>query len=112
LNTDLDDDGTQIEFFNLLRNLIVLFPLKFGNGTSTGYMTTTQIKFLLTVEDDSTVGDQRTVDETIKRLFVKLHRLYVEYTLNPFSPLTGAISSKKFDQKVKDCVTAYNRTLH
>ena len=75
-------------------------------------MTTTQIKFLLTVEDDAAIGDQRTVDETIKRLFVKLHRLYVEYTLNPFSPLTGPIESLRFDQKVGDCMLAYNRTLH
>jgi Sedlin, N-terminal conserved region len=75
-------------------------------------MTTTQIKFLLTVDDGAAVEDQRTVDETIKRLFVKLHRLYVEYTLNPFSPLTGPIQSARFDHKVGYCVSAYNRTLH
>jgi hypothetical protein len=80
-------------------------------------MTTTHIKFLITVEDtDATVaGDQRAVDETIKRLCVKLHRLYVEYILNPFSPLTGgqgSIESPRFDQKVKDCVMAYNQSLH
>jgi len=77
-----------------------------------GYQTTTQIKFLLTVEDDAGIGDQRTVDETIKRLCIKLHRLYVEYTLNPFSPISGPIESARFTQKVNDCVTAYNRALH
>ena len=77
-----------------------------------GYQTTTQVKFLLTVEDDAGIGDQRTVDETIKRLCIKLHRLYVEYTLNPFSPISGPIASARFTQKVNDCVTAYNRALH
>lgn len=77
-----------------------------------GYMTTTQIKFLLVVEDDASVSDQRTVDETIKKLFVKLHRQYVEYILNPFSNTSGPIESKRFDTKVGDCVSAYNRALH
>jgi Sedlin, N-terminal conserved region len=75
-------------------------------------MTTTQIKFLLTVEDDSNIGDQRTVDETIKRLFIKLHRIYVEYTLNPFSPMHGPIDSKRFNEKVQSCVAAFNHALH
>jgi Sedlin, N-terminal conserved region len=73
-------------------------------------MTTTHIKFLLTVEDHAFPEDQRTVDETIKRLFVKLHHLYVEYTLNPFSQLSAPIVSSRFDTKAKELVTAYNRT--
>jgi hypothetical protein len=75
-----------------------------------GYMTTTQIKFLLTVEDDAAYA--MSADETIKRLFVKIHRFYVEYTLNPFSPLEGPIESERFDKKVRDCIVAYNHTMH
>lgn len=75
-----------------------------------GYMTTTQIKFLLTVEDDAAYA--MSADETIKRLFVKLHRFYVEYTLNPFSPFEGPIASERFDKKVRDCIVAYNHTMH
>jgi Sedlin, N-terminal conserved region len=74
-------------------------------------MTTTQIRFLLTVEDDVAVGDQKTVDETIKRLFIKLHRVYVEYILNPFSPLIGPIRSDYFDQKIEECIRGYNRAI-
>lgn len=75
-------------------------------------MTTTQIKFLLTVQDHAAaIGDQRNIDETIKRLLVKLHRLYVEYTLNPFSALNSPIQSTRFDAKVSDCVEAFNRTV-
>jgi len=73
-------------------------------------MTTTQIKFLITLEDNA-MPDQRTVDETIKRLFIKIHRLYVEYTLDPFSPLNKEIVSDHFDSKVKEIVTAYNRAV-
>lgn len=74
-------------------------------------MTTTLVKFLLTVEDEVMgVADQQAVDETIKKLFIKIHSIYVEHTLNPFSKLSEKrIVSKRFDAKVKECVTAYNR---
>ena len=86
-------------------------PVTFLN--STGYMTTTQIRFILTVEDHvSTTGtNQRQIDDAIKRVFAKLHRLYVEYMLNPFGSLTGPITSPRFDLKVAECVSAYNRTI-
>jgi hypothetical protein len=74
-------------------------------------MTTTQIKFLLVVQEDAVaLGDQRTIDETIKRLFLKIHRAYVEHTLNPFCRLEAPIVSTRFDAKVTESVTAYNRT--
>lgn len=74
-------------------------------------MTTTQIKFLLTVQDDAALGDQRTIDETLKHLFIKIHRQYVEYSLNPFSSMTGPISSARFEQKISEWVEAYNRAV-
>jgi Sedlin, N-terminal conserved region len=81
-------------------------------------MTTTQVKFLLTVQDESTTlqgdrggGDQRTMDETLKHLFTKLHRQYVEYSLNPFAPLTGPICSTRFDRKITEWIVAYNRAV-
>jgi Sedlin, N-terminal conserved region len=80
-------------------------------------MTTTQVKFLLTVQDESTTlqgdrgGDQRTMDETLKHLFTKLHRQYVEYSLNPFAPLTGPICSTRFDRKITEWIAAYNRAV-
>jgi hypothetical protein len=74
-------------------------------------MTTTRIKFLLTVQEDAIIGDQRTIDETIKRLFLKIHRAYVEHTLNPFCQLEAPILSPRFDTKVTESVTAYNHTI-
>lgn len=80
-----------------------------------GYMTTTQIRFVLVVEDHHASAapgrDQRSVDDAIYRLFVKLHRLYVEHTLNPFAALSGPIQSPKLDRKVHECVTAFNRSI-
>lgn len=79
-----------------------------------GYMTTTHIKFLLILSDDAStaLNEQRAIDEAIKHLFFKLHRLFVEYTLNPFSPLTGEpLQSPRFDQKVQDCILSFNRTI-
>ena len=37
-----------------------------------------------------------------------LHDLYVEYTLNPFSPLRGKILSKRFDDGISKHVVTYN----
>jgi hypothetical protein len=73
-------------------------------------MTTTQIKFILTVYDDAVTHDQKAVDESIKQLFANIHRLYVGYTLNPFNPINAPISSARFDSEVEDCVVAYNKT--
>lgn len=72
-------------------------------------MTTTGNKFLLAVND--TPAQDGTKDETIKRLFVKIHRLYVEYMLNPFCELEAPIVSPKFDSKLEQLVEAYNRTV-
>jgi Sedlin, N-terminal conserved region len=73
-------------------------------------MTTTQIKFLLTVHDRAEPSDQKSVDEGIKNLFVKMHRLYIEYLLNPFGPLNGTITSLRFDARLQELVTTYNRS--
>lgn len=80
-------------------------------GILLGYMTTTQVKFLLTVQDEATMSDQKTMDETLKQLFIKLHRQYVEYSLNPFSSMTGPIVSSRFDQQISERIAAYNRAL-
>jgi hypothetical protein len=77
-------------------------------------MTTTQIRFLLAVDDQWSVSSARDpmyADDVIKRLFAKLHRLYVEHMLNPFCAITGPIQSSKFDRKVQECVAAFNRSV-
>ena len=93
-------------------------------------MTTTQIRFILVVEDEVgchslnqrtaavtntsfTTDDeqqQKRFDELIKLLFIQLHKIYVEYTLNPFSPLTGGgpIQSPKFHNKIVQRIQSYN----
>lgn len=74
-----------------------------------GYSTTTNIKFLLVVKDNA-FSDQNTIDQTIKRLLVKVHRLYTEYILNPFSSMKS-ITSKRFDEKIDELVHLYNRAI-
>lgn len=76
-----------------------------------GYMTTTQIKLLITILDDPMSSDQRAEDQNVKNLAIKLHGLYVEYILNPFSPINGPILSRSFDAKVDSCVRAHNKSL-
>jgi hypothetical protein len=79
-------------------------------------MTTTHIRFLLAVDDHLSISphqgrDPPGADDAIKRLFAKLHRLYVEHVLNPFCSLTGPIRSATFDGKVQECVAAFNRSI-
>jgi hypothetical protein len=72
-----------------------------------GYLTTTQIRFLLTVQD---AGDQQqqVVDQSIKQLMAQIHRYYVEYTLNPFNDLNAPVQSQKFTRHVQQCVDKFN----
>ena len=69
-------------------------------------MTTTQIIFLIVVQDNGTL-----MDETIKKLCITLHRYYVEYILNPFTPITTSmktIESKQFHSKVQEYIESFN----
>jgi len=75
-----------------------------------GYLTNTNIKFMAVIED----GEDRRQpirESDLKSLFAKLHELYVEYTLNPFSQLRGKISSNRFDIGVKQHVDSYNEKI-
>lgn len=69
-----------------------------------GWMTTTQIKFLVAIQDAEIDGD-------IVGLLRKLHQTYVEYRLNPLGPLTGPIASKRFDEKVRQTIEFYNQSV-
>lgn len=71
-------------------------------------MATTQIRFLLSVQD-SAEQPQQVIDQNIKHLLAQVHRFYVEYTLNPFTELNGPIQSKRFDENVKRCFDTFNR---
>jgi Sedlin, N-terminal conserved region len=96
-----------------------------------GFMTTTRVKFLLTIREDvniivnhpndnnpnivaTTTTTTMTMDEYLERivkgLFIELHQIYVEYALNPFSPFftSGPIISQRFDNQVLHRIHAYN----
>ena len=74
-----------------------------------GYVTTTKVKLLLTVEDDAVPEMQQTVDIEIKVLLRKIHELYIEDLLNPFKDIGSKIVSKTFDEKVTKCISAFNQ---
>jgi hypothetical protein len=89
-------------------------------------MTTTRVRFLLAVEDrwpapsggggdvpsdGDGAEEEEDDDAAVRRLFAKLHRIYVEHTLNPFSAAAGPIRSPKFDCKVSETVAAFNRSV-
>jgi hypothetical protein len=77
-----------------------------------GYMTTTQVILLVVVQDTVYTGSSSTaIDESIQRLCITLHRYYVEYILNPFTPITTStkmIESQQFHTKVQQYIDSYN----
>ena len=78
-----------------------------------GYLTNTGIKFLALVEDGrgSPPEEEKATlarEKDLKSLFVILHKLFVEYSMNPFSKLRGKISSRRFDEGLDECVGALN----
>ncbi|CAB9511334.1 particle complex subunit 2-like protein [Seminavis robusta] len=79
-----------------------------------GYVTSTKLKIIVVVEDDEMIpySEQPAVDDRIKALMAKIHKSYVEYTLNPFNQIEGTpIKSKTFKSKVERDVEAFNRAL-
>ena len=71
-----------------------------------GYMTTTHIKFLLTVRDG--YAPQQDI---LQHLVAKMHAAYVGHVLNPFSVLHAPIVSLRFDQQMQTLVDAYNESV-
>lgn len=79
-----------------------------------GYAMTTQMKIIVVVEDDEFIPaslseQQSTSDDRTKALMAKIHKHYIEYTLNPFSKLEGPIESETFKRKVGEEVERFNR---
>jgi len=76
-----------------------------------GYTTTTKIKFMASIEDSDDNGRKHFARESgLKVLFGKMHKLYIEYRMNPFSQITDntKISSRKFDEGMTQLVKTFN----
>jgi len=76
-----------------------------------GYMTTTKIKFMASIEDSDDNGRKHFAREAgLKAMFGNMHKLYIEYRLNPFSIRDTKISSRKFDDGMTQLVNTFNKT--
>jgi len=84
-----------------------------------GYLTNTQIKFVLIVEDEGPNAAEATAFD-IQQLFEEIHELYTREIMNPFSNSgssysnTSSISdsnqlSKKFDVRVRKHIANFNQ---
>jgi hypothetical protein len=79
-----------------------------------GYVTTTKFKLMAVVEDIVTAKPIQTkvMEEELKQLLITVHKLLVEYFLNPFNKIDGnKISSPRFNKGVLDTVSQFNRTV-
>ena len=71
-----------------------------------GYVTSTNVKLLAMVAES--MEPNREVH--LKTLFAKVHNLFVEYMLNPWSTLQSKIKSNRFDEGVDEAIRVYNET--
>jgi hypothetical protein len=95
-------------------NNFVGLLLASGEARVYGYLTNTQTKFLMVVEDEGPNEAEGTAAE-IKQLFVEIHELYIREVMNPFNSTSkesnGSDSnrlSRAFDQRIQKHVTNYN----
>ncbi|PSN51075.1 Trafficking protein particle complex subunit 2-like protein [Blattella germanica] len=63
-----------------------------------GYVTNTKIKFIIVVESSNTLLR----DNEVRTMFRKLHSIYTDVVCNPFYIPGDPITSKNFDQTVKN----------
>lgn len=68
-----------------------------------GYLTSTNIKIIAVLEQDA--GERKAA---LGSLLQTVHTLYVNYLLNPFSPIAQPITSDRFRLGVDRQVNAYN----
>ena len=74
-----------------------------------GYLTNTNIKFVLITEDDG--PNNAVVSTEIQRLFGEIHELYVQEIMNPFNNINNTNKlSRKFDERIQEHVVNFNQT--
>lgn len=76
-----------------------------------GYTTSTNLRFIVGIEDDILPDEnqlQTAKDEEVSSVLTRLHSLYVNYLLNPFSNKNGKITSRRFNRGVEGLVSEFN----
>jgi hypothetical protein len=71
------------------------------------YVTATNVKMMAMVEDSPNPAHAAR-ESDLKIFFTRLHEMFVQYTLNPFTKLRELIISKRFDDGVAEAVSVYN----
>eukprot|EP00555_Chaetoceros_dichaeta_P014968 CAMPEP_0198255254 /NCGR_PEP_ID=MMETSP1447-20131203/5406_1 /TAXON_ID=420782 /ORGANISM="Chaetoceros dichaeta, Strain CCMP1751" /LENGTH=206 /DNA_ID=CAMNT_0043941577 /DNA_START=77 /DNA_END=697 /DNA_ORIENTATION=- len=76
-----------------------------------GYTTCTNLKIIVGIEDDilpDMEEKQKEKDGEVSSVLTRLHSMYVNYLLNPFSNQKGKITSKRFNRGVDGLVSEFN----
>jgi len=112
-------DGTtkkKININNAKNNNFLGLLLPIEETRVYGYITNTQIKFILIVEDD---GDN--IDVEIQRLFNDIHESYIQDIMNPFREQCAAVKttnnttstttcSNQFDDRIQKHIANFNQS--
>jgi hypothetical protein len=107
-------DGTtkkKININNAKNNNFLGLVLPIEETRVYGYITNTQIKFILIVEDDDNI------DVEIQRLFNDIHESYIQDIMNPFREQcavkrnnTTAKCSNQFDDRIQKHIANFNQS--
>jgi Sedlin, N-terminal conserved region len=71
-----------------------------------GYVTSTNIKILAMLSESIELNHEL----HLKTLFSKVHNLFVEYVLNPWSVLQSKIDSIRFNEGVDAAILEYSES--
>mmetsp|Transcript_5122 Transcript_5122/g.6620 ORF Transcript_5122/g.6620 Transcript_5122/m.6620 type:complete len:197 (-) Transcript_5122:272-862(-) len=74
-----------------------------------GYITNTNIKIIVAVEDNILPEQeqvQKKRDDELKAKMISIHACYVDHIQNPFSDKRGKIKSRRFDERISRLVSS------
>ena len=83
----------------------LLYNVDDGGPSVYGYITATNIKFLLLL-----AKYEKNDENKVKDLLADIHQSYIAYVMNPFSNATGFIESPGFDEKIKVFVRQFEQS--
>jgi len=105
---DKINDGRR---YNGLHRMSVCFLCCADDCRFYGFTTNTNLKIIIAIEDDilpNEVQLQKSKDEEVRVVLTRVHSLYVNYLLNPFSSTSGKITSRRFDRGIEGIVSEFN----
>lgn len=83
----------------------LLYNVDDGGPSVYGYITATNVKFLLLL-----ATCEKSDENIVKDLLADIHQTYIAYVMNPFSNATGFIDSRCFDKTIRGFIQQFEKS--